>query len=410
MDHLDSYNHFIKSTFLSRLRFRNFLNDLRDNNNIIFDKTKTIMLHPHVVYDDDYFKVAIEYLTKKLYKLGFDSKIFFYHPDEGFSIRNIIFYDKITKHLINLYNIPVDNFFYATGAAGTELNKKKYKQYCKEFDFIPLNVIYINSFESNHYVTEDDWLYYQKNNPINYTDRKIEKKFVCLNGRPRPHRLAILGEIVKRNLRKDCFLSFALRDHEVPITNFLPILTNLLPKTSKSISENVSKISHEFPLFLTMKDPDGLNMHVPNSEDIKMYRASLFSLVNETVFFTNKEFYGDIEYAENIMCFPCTFLTEKTWNCVKVKHPFILCHTPYALEGFRELGYKTFSPFIDESYDRIEDDQDRITAIMNEVERLCNMNDDQVKEWLKGVTEICEYNHHVLLYKTLPTIIMDSRV
>lgn len=32
-------------------------------------------------------------------------------------------------------------------------------------------------------------------------------------------------------------------------------------------------------------------------------------------------------------------------------HPFIVYGSPFTLKSLRELGFKTFSPFIDESYD-----------------------------------------------------------
>jgi hypothetical protein len=81
---------------------------------------------------------------------------------------------------------------------------------------------------------------------------------------------------------------------------------------------------------------------------------------------------------------------------VKLKHPFILCTVPGALKVFRELGYKTFEPYIDESYDLIEDPEDRIRAIMDEVERLCNMTEAETVAWMNSVSEICDYNYEAL--------------
>ena len=41
-----------------------------------------------------------------------------------------------------------------------------------------------------------------------------------------------------------------------------------------------------------------------------------------------------------------------------------------SLKYLKQLGLKTFSPFIDESYDTIKNGKERATAIYNEIKRL----------------------------------------
>jgi hypothetical protein len=66
----------------------------------------------------------------------------------------------------------------------------------------------------------------------------------------------------------------------------------------------------------------------------------------------------------------------------------------------KELGYKTYAPFIDESYDSIEDDGDRMLAILNEVERLCKMSPKELrKTWLPNVRTIARHNRSILVGK-----------
>jgi F0F1-type ATP synthase membrane subunit b/b' len=66
----------------------------------------------------------------------------------------------------------------------------------------------------------------------------------------------------------------------------------------------------------------------------------------------------------------------------------------------RQLGYKTFNGIIDESYDEIEDDVERLTMITNEIERLCNLNEEQLIEFKQQALEIVEYNYNLLMSKT----------
>ena len=59
----------------------------------------------------------------------------------------------------------------------------------------------------------------------------------------------------------------------------------------------------------------------------------------------------------------------------------------------RGLHYKTFRSVIDESFDTIENDLDRITRIAQVVEDLCASN---LSEFLAACKDICKYNQYRL--------------
>jgi 16S rRNA G966 N2-methylase RsmD len=65
---------------------------------------------------------------------------------------------------------------------------------------------------------------------------------------------------------------------------------------------------------------------------------------------------------------------------------------PYCLRVLREQGYKTFSPYIDESYDTIENDDLRFEAIVKEIKRLNNFTGGDWEVWQTGIKEIVEFN------------------
>jgi hypothetical protein len=56
-------------------------------------------------------------------------------------------------------------------------------------------------------------------------------------------------------------------------------------------------------------------------------------------------------------------LTEKTLKPIACGHPFILAAGPGALEYIRSYGFKTFAPYIDESYDQETDSLKRLEKI-----------------------------------------------
>jgi hypothetical protein len=68
------------------------------------------------------------------------------------------------------------------------------------------------------------------------------------------------------------------------------------------------------------------------------------------------------------------FLTEKTFKPIKYGQPFIILGTTGSLELLKEQGYKTYSPWIDESYDQEQNVRFRWYAIMEIVRKIANMS------------------------------------
>ena len=56
-------------------------------------------------------------------------------------------------------------------------------------------------------------------------------------------------------------------------------------------------------------------------------------------------------------------LTEKTFKAIALEMPFLLVAPQHSLRYLRSYGFRTFAPYIDESYDLIEDPVKRIEAV-----------------------------------------------
>jgi hypothetical protein len=93
------------------------------------------------------------------------------------------------------------------------------------------------------------------------------------------------------------------------------------------------------------------------------------------------------------------FHSEKIFKAIRAKHPFVLLSTPNSVAGLREMGYKSYHPYINEEYDNVSDDHDRLSMVMDEVERLSNMTDDETRIWLENVKPIAQYNYELLKTK-----------
>lgn len=90
-------------------------------------------------------------------------------------------------------------------------------------------------------------------------------------------------------------------------------------------------------------------------------------------------------------------LTEKVFKPLVNYSPFLLIAYPGALKLLKELGFKTFSPYINESYDDIEDTNLRLRAVYDEIQRLCSMPKEQLHSWYWEMKDILIYNHNHLI-------------
>jgi hypothetical protein len=122
------------------------------------------------------------------------------------------------------------------------------------------------------------------------------------------------------------------------------------------------------------------------SESKDIYVDTYLSIVTESIF-----------YQEDIN-FPSGFISEKIWKPIGHCQPFILAGPSNSLKYLRErFGFKTFHPYIDETYDMVEDEIKRIELIQNEMEKFSKKSKQEKIEFLKNVKDICFYNLDLFL-------------
>ena len=127
-------------------------------------------------------------------------------------------------------------------------------------------------------------------------------------------------------------------------------------------------------------------------EDKNIYLDSYISIVTESVFFQSKGS-NDI-----FVKFPTGYLSEKIFKPLGHCQPFILAGPAKSLEYLKNrFGFKTFHPFIDESYDMECDDFSRLRLIKDEITKFSNKTKEEKDEFLINVKEICIYNQELFL-------------
>lgn len=222
------------------------------------------------------------------------------------------------------------------------------------------------------------------------------KYFLNFNRRWRAHRTSLVALLYASGLLEKGHVSLGPCDGVCDNwTTVVDHITKLLEKDEtliKLIKDNVEKIVKLNPLYLdtnvlTINRADLYYDDIDPNITTNLYKDTAFSIVSETYFFENDG----------------RFITEKTFKPIMHHHPFIIVSKPFSLKLLRELGYKTFSPFIDESYDEEVDHVKRLHMILREVERLCSMTNEEMDTFLKNVQSITEHNFERLL-KKVPNI------
>lgn len=196
-----------------------------------------------------------------------------------------------------------------------------------------------------------------------YTKESKPYRFLFLNGRERHHRrqlIAKLAPVLDQSLWTNL-------DAGPGISRTLPAEYEV-PRYSDTVNPIVD---HRYVKFDLFKNEWGEIYLYP-----KPYVDTYFSVVTETVF--------EIPYS---------FRTEKIWKPIAIGHPWIAVANRGFYRDMHNLGFRTFGSVINESFDLIDNNQDRLSRIADIVQDLCGQN---LVAFLRECYNICKYNqyHH----------------
>ena len=133
------------------------------------------------------------------------------------------------------------------------------------------------------------------------------------------------------------------------------------------------------------------NDQIPGSASADIADVDAFwHIVTETIFYYDK-----------------LHLTEKIFKPIVSKQPFMLLAAPGNLEYLRSYGFKTFTGIIDESYDSIKNNDDRINAVVSQIKWYCDLSESEKIEVQRKCKPIIEHNFHHF-YGKFKEIITDE--
>jgi hypothetical protein len=216
----------------------------------------------------------------------------------------------------------------------------------------------------------DAWLSFSINNDEPVKFEPIDDKYLYLsyNRQPRLHRIFLIYELIKNELFNRGLISLN-KPWNQPM-NFIEDV-------------NIQKFIFENAPFNIDNSID-LKYNLACNIQIDDYKRTFISLVTETL--VNN---GTL------------FLSEKIWKPITVGHPFMVYGNQYTLRYLKNLGYKTFDKWIDESYDDEIDEEIRCRKIVKELNRLNNLSLDEMLKIREEMYDTCLYNknHFNMLYK-----------
>ncbi len=387
-------NFFLKNSKNKNIAKRMLYSDLTDDkikNDINVFNVSTLADETIIEYIEN---IDLDFIflprTLKFIKNNSSIKILFSDHREGSYIYSETFFKKFYS-FYKKHKISSKQICFLTNTANI---KEQYDLFLKStgiksfmiVDFIPFLIMpeaghSINNCENHkHKTTFNNKVYTIPT--LGEINNKRKYHYLCLNrNSERLHRPKLVLELIKNDIFKkgqvSLFKSIGLEEY------------------SKSNSEYQELIVKKYPFIIDENNPETVaHMHGYLTKK-EMWLNTYFSVVSETSVLNNT-----------------VFITEKTIKPMIYYHPFIIWGNPKTLYHLKKLGFKTFPEFFDETYDNITDKEQRLKLIINNLNRLCNMDLSEIHELYQKVKPKLIHNYNLLkkFYddETLHTLIINK--
>lgn len=194
-------------------------------------------------------------------------------------------------------------------------------------------------------------------------NKKFDYNYITMNrlvDGARNYRLCLMSRLEERGLTDKALVSYS------PYTN-----DNSLPPDELDRVLTYCTTAKRFDLQGDIIPND--SMHI----NVDAHLRSFLHVVTETCY------YQDFNH-----------LTEKIFKPIVMMQPFVLASTKGGLKYLKSYGFKTFSKWIDESYDDIEDPYRRLDAITEEIEKICALTKDEQRVMYNEMLPILMHNRN----------------
>jgi hypothetical protein len=219
---------------------------------------------------------------------------------------------------------------------------------------------------------------------------KIKHRYLSMaQGVPRHHRFAITYQLYNNNLLQHGAISCTgyenftyntnaetTDEYMSKLENFnnsaFATFKNMLPLTIDSKSTKI-----EVPEHKSYQSP--INLHQDGRDESHLFKNVFLNVVNET------------HQPDNTV-----FITEKTYRSINYCRPFVINGDRGSLKYLKDMGFKTFDQFWDESYDQETSDHTRIVKIIAIVKDITSRTDSQLLTLFQSMLPVLEHNYNTL--------------
>lgn len=299
--------------------------------------------------------------------------------------------DPIYKYVVMAHRIPPEKIILMSGSfdivSEIEMCAEKYKcsslkaELVLDFEVASLhNMVHHMDVHNRPFHT-----------PPTLENKQYKKKYINFNRRWRPVRPTFVGLLAARGLLELGHVSLAPADCGSSWPHYWNNIYHMNHEFPKVLDELQAAREHIInlpPLYLDTRDLVTNRAELVDDPGY-LYQETYFSIVSETNYYIS---HCGLETGR--------FLSEKAFKPIVFRHPFVFVSTPGILDALRQVGYQTFDGIINESYDQISNDGDRLLAVLDEVHRLCHLNDAELSKYISECKEITEYNYNVFINKT----------
>lgn len=292
----------------------------------------------NVIFSGDVHSFDTSNLLKKLKEEIFEHNILF-HASEYYTPQFMEYlewdYENKKKHCNNIDELEKflkQNNLKLHVILGGDERGKGYEN-IKKHPIENVNFCFWTTFllHYSYYGLEKKLPQYKNILPISH----VEKLFLCLNGKPRPHRANMVDLLFKNNLFKYGIISWNRVD----------------------VEEYGFKYFENFEL----KIDNFVYIDLSTIYSDKLLSKVLVNIVTESAVHENSFFY-----------------TEKTFRTILIGQPFVILGSINQNRGLENFGFQLYNEIFDYYFDGLENSEDRIEGIVKNLLKLKNDNLDQL--------------------------------
>lgn len=203
-------------------------------------------------------------------------------------------------------------------------------------------------------------------------------RILCLGGFPRPHKVQFLGELDARGLLERMLWSSGSPEPWL-VQNINATLKHY--NYSSQEAEEARRVMSKLPRVLDMD-------RGTNKANGMTYRSTLYELAPVHVVIESNDRNPSLD---RHACARNSRYTEKTLKAMHATARFVVFGDPASLQLLRDHGFRTFHPYINETYDAIPTYREKLDALFAEVERLLSMSEIEFAQFLRVTAPIVEH-------------------